>query len=259
MDILDKITVSSIVGIFTVPTYKGRTLIMEKRPTYALSFSRNEGVISYTHKGKTTVSDRFHAVILPMGESYSLFNNEGGDFPIINFVSTEPFTREFLSYEIESPESYLKDFDRMAELFVFEKNRNKVMSIFYEILNRLARENEARDPVIATAVEYMIRNLADPGITNSELASKARVSEVYFRKLFKKNYGTTPKQYILSLRIARAKELLAEGGMSIATISEACGFTSIYHFSRAFKAYTGMSASAYAELHSRQIKNVEQS
>lgn len=254
MDILDTVTIKSIVGIFTVPTHKGRALTMHRRPTYALSFSRDTGVIRYTHLGKDTISDKYHAVILPMGESYTLFNHEGGDFPIINFTTTDPFTREFLSYEIKNPDSYLKVFDRMVDLAIHEKNRNKVMSLLYDVLNSLARENEAKDPVIIGAVEFMNKNLCDPNLSNTEIAKRAHVSEIYFRRLFKSNYGTTPKQYILNLRIARAKDLLAEGGTSIAKVAEVCGFSSVYHFSRAFKAFTGISATDYSKNCNQQIQ-----
>lgn len=250
MNFLDKITLKSVVGIFTVPTFKGRTVSMHRRPTYALSFSRDNGVIKYTHNGIDTISDKYHAVILPMGESYTLLNLEGGDFPIINFTTAEPFTNEFHSYTIGNPEAYLKAFDRMVELSVNDNNRNKILSILYDILYDLSRENEKRDPVISKAIEFISQNIGNPKLSNSEIAKRAHISEVYFRRLFKSHCGTTPKQYILNMRISRAKYLLLDGRATISTIAEVCGFSSVYHFSRAFKAFTGICATDYLKNHS---------
>ena len=254
MDLLDKITIKSVIAIFTVPTFKGRTLTMHSRPTYALSFSRDAGVIKYTHNGIDTYSDKYHAVILPMGENYTLLNLEGGDFPIINFTTTEPFTNEFHSYAIGNPDPYLKAFDRMLELSANDNNRNKILSILYDIFHDLSRENDKKDPAISKAIEYISKNISDPTLSNSEIAKRAHVSEVYFRKLFKAHYGTTPKQYILNMRISRAKDLLLDGRATISTIAEVCGFSSVYHFSRAFKSFTGMCATEYFKIYSNQIQ-----
>ena len=66
------------------------------------------------------------------------------------------------------------------------------------------------------------------------------VSEVYFRKLFLKHMNTSPKQYIIDIRLQKAKQLLAEGVFSISAISEKCGFSNPYHFCRIFKDRIGI-------------------
>ncbi len=66
------------------------------------------------------------------------------------------------------------------------------------------------------------------------------------RKLFLKQYKLTPKQYILQMRIQKAKQLLEESPFTVAAISEKCGFSNPYHFSRAFKQRTGLTPTQYA-------------
>lgn len=254
MNLLDRITVKSVIGIFTVPTFKGRSVSMLRRPSYALSFSRDCGVIKYTHNGIDTISDKHHAVLLPMGEDYTLLNLEGGDFPIINFTAAEPITDKFVSFEIGNPDTYLKAFDRMVELSANPKNRNKIISILYDIFYDLSRENDKRDPVLSKAIEFISKNIGDPNLSNLTIARRAHISEVYFRRLFKAHYGTTPKQYILNMRMTRAKDLLLDGGTSISTIAEVCGFSSVYHFSRSFKSFTGICATEYIKIHANQSK-----
>ena len=55
----------------------------------------------------------------------------------------------------------------------------------------------------------------------------------------------TPKQYICSIRLRRARQLLAESRMPIGAVAAECGFASLYHFSRAFHEASGISPSEY--------------
>ena len=71
------------------------------------------------------------------------------------------------------------------------------------------------------------------------------ISEVYFRKLFRSSMGISPKQYVLSLRLQRAKQLLAEGKEKVCAVASECGFESVAHFSRTFRAQVGMTPADY--------------
>ena len=247
MKLLDSITVTSILGVFTVPAECGRTLEIINRPTYALSFCNDEGVISYVQNGKRTLSDKNHAVILPMKANYTLKNEVSGNFPIINFCTSKPFTDTFLSIELRSPDIYLADFKKMKALWTIPNNRSRVFSIFYDMLHKLSGEKNTTDPILSGAMEYIMQNLGSPSLSNVDLAKTARVSEVDFRRIFKDSCGTTPKQYILNLRIEQAKRLLDEGMSSVKAIAEDCGFSSIYHFSRIFKSTVGLSPTEYVK------------
>ena len=77
------------------------------------------------------------------------------------------------------------------------------------------------------------------------LAEKCGISEVYFRRLFTEQYKVTPKQYIIDLRINKAKQLLTDGIFKIGAISESCGFSNPYHFCRVFKEKTGLTPTEF--------------
>lgn len=78
-----------------------------------------------------------------------------------------------------------------------------------------------------------------PATSVSALASRLCVSERLLRLRFRQNLGTTPHAAIASARLARARRMLAETGMPIAQISEACGFTDVSHMDKVFRKHLG--------------------
>ena len=98
---LGNITVTAIRGVFTVFSPAGRHEEIKKRKCYGLSFC-SEGKITYAQNGVKTVSDKNHAVILPMGGSYEISGDEPGSFPVINFLTLAPVCSEIISVPIQS-------------------------------------------------------------------------------------------------------------------------------------------------------------
>lgn len=242
---LDNILLKEIKSVLVLPTKKGRYVEVSKRESYAISFCCGDGKIIYNQGAKATVSDKLHAVVIPQGASYNLRNEEGGDFPIINFYTVEPFTDEFLSIPLTAPEVYIDEFNKIERIYSIEGAGTKLYAAFYSLLCRLQRELETKPSLLTPAMEYIVKNISDPELSNTRLASICNVSEVYFRKTFKKKYGLSPKQYIMNLRITKAKELLSDGMCAVGRVAELCGFSSTYHFSRSFKAITGRVPSDY--------------
>ena len=243
MNIINKITVTDIKELLTVLSPKGRNEAIKNRKSYGLSFCA-EGKITYEIDGKQAVSDENHAVILPKGQSYSLRGDKTGKFPVINFDCKEFLCDEVISLSIQSADTYIKDFEKMKALSLFEENRAKMMSVFYNMLHRLSTESSVHN-VILPAIKYIERNYQNPKLSNAELAEKCNISEVYFRKIFTQAYKTTPKQFILEIRINKAKQLLSDGFLNICAVAEECGFSNQYHFCRLFKEKTGLTPTEY--------------
>ena len=104
-----------------------------------------------------------------------------------------------------------------------------------------------RKSQIEKAVAYISENISDPNLGISDLSSMCDMSEVHFRRLFAQVYHYAPIRFIIMLRINKAKELLADETLSMANISEQCGFRNQYYFSKTFKAATGITPSEYRE------------
>lgn len=249
MNFWNQVTVTDIGEVFAVPVSKGHIRKMINRKCYGISFCES-GKIIYHHNGKEFLSDRNHAVFLPQGESYQLLDRENGLFPVINFFCTPEFChREIVSIEIPSVEGFLRDYDTLSRLILFrgDESRAKAMAILYDILGRLAacgsesRERHLLEPAIA----YLEEHLADPELSNLVLAQQAHISEAYFRRLFQAVYGISPGRYIQDIRMRRARELLSGSSPAVSAVAEQCGFSSVYHFSRAFRQFTGYSPTEY--------------
>ena len=244
MNELDKITVSNVEAALTVNFPKGNTNKMYERETYGLSFCL-EGQVTYNHNGNKVVSTPGEAVFLPKGQSYSIYGDKGGIFLIINFLCADKFCDTVVSYPIKSVQPYIADFEKMKSLFLFEKNRAKIMSIFYNILHRISSEKSDFSAFLSPALEHIEKNCFSPELSVSSLAALCNISEVYFRKLFFQYAEVSPKQYILDIRIEKAKQLLSDGTLKISALSEKCGFSNPYHFCRQFKNKTGLTPTEY--------------
>jgi len=244
MSILNNIVVTDIKQVLTVASQRGKTEKITDRQFYGLSFCK-EGQITYTHNGKSFVSDKNHAIILPQGQTYTLHRDKTGAFPLINFSTMNFLCNTFIVIPIKNAESYIKDYEQLKSLSLFEKSRTKKMSVFYNIISRLENELISYNNTLLPAISYIKDNFSDTLLTNSVLAEKCNISEVYFRKLFLTQYKVTPKQYIIDLRIAKAKQLLTDGNLKIGAISESCGFSNQYHFCRVFKEKTGLTPTEY--------------
>ena len=241
---LQNIIITDVTNVWTVFSPKGRLDKMYKRTHYGLSFT-NEGQITYTHKGKSFISDHSNAIILPKGQSYTIYGNKSGKFPVINFECKNFNPDTFTILPVKNINSVIEDFERMKALFLSGGNKLTVMSIFYKILESLIKSESAEeDGPLTPALKYLESNYSYD-ITNKTLALKCNISEVYFRKLFTKTYGISPKQYIINMRINKAKQILSEGILKINAVSEQCGFSNPYHFCRLFKKKTGVTPSEY--------------
>jgi AraC family transcriptional regulator len=100
------------------------------------------------------------------------------------------------------------------------------------------------DRRLRRALEFMHDNCACD-LPLAEIAAAAYLSEFHFARLFKKITGTTPHAYLASLRIERARRLLAETDLSIAEIGARVGYNSQSHFTRIFRATTGLTPQVF--------------
>ena len=99
--------------------------------------------------------------------------------------------------------------------------------------------NEADRFKITKAREVLLQHIGEP-ITIKELSRKVAINECYLKKGFKEMFGTTIFDFYQSQRMEHARYLLYEKGLSVTEVSMMLGYSSISHFSTAFKKHTGL-------------------
>ncbi|MFM2138412.1 MAG: hypothetical protein RJA57_719 [Bacteroidota bacterium] len=99
--------------------------------------------------------------------------------------------------------------------------------------------NEQDREKIVRARSILLDQIGEP-ITIKELSRKVAINECYLKKGFKELFGTTVFEFYQSQRMEHAKFLLYEKGLSVTEVSLLLGYSSISHFSTAFKKHTGL-------------------
>ncbi|MFK7693489.1 helix-turn-helix domain-containing protein [Paenibacillus sp. HJGM_3] len=87
-------------------------------------------------------------------------------------------------------------------------------------------------------------------VSVASIAGKLGMSRSQCTKVFTKVYGLSPRQYISTLKLKEAKELLVRTNLTIESIAKQLGFGSASHFSRQFRRWTGVSPNRYRPKHS---------
>jgi AraC-like DNA-binding protein len=99
---------------------------------------------------------------------------------------------------------------------------------------------------IHEAIRQMNREI-EAEIDLKQLARKLSVSYTWFRRSFLQHTGLSPYQYLLQLRIAKARNLLSGTTMTIQQIAFHAGFESEHYFCRLFKKKTGITPGQWRE------------
>lgn len=103
------------------------------------------------------------------------------------------------------------------------------------------RGHSPRDIELAHQVAQMLEQDRVQPVRIQELAQQLHVSRNHLSRIFAKVYAMSPRQYQSLLRMRKAKELLIHTPLSAEDIGLELGFSSLSHFSRQFKHWTGTS------------------
>jgi AraC family transcriptional regulator len=87
---------------------------------------------------------------------------------------------------------------------------------------------------VRQAIGFMRANLQED-LSLKDIAEAVGLSVYHFARAFRATVGVPPHQYLIQLRISRARELLASGDLALAQIAFETGFKSQSHFTYAFK------------------------
>ena len=100
------------------------------------------------------------------------------------------------------------------------------------------------------AVRY-INNHFSEKIKIQELARHIGISRSYLVKLVRQETGMSPQEYLITIRMRRAADLLSRSNDPIRSISAECGYDDALAFSKVFKSRFGQNPSDYRLLHNK--------
>ncbi len=247
---LSNLIIKNIISVNNIFSTTGESSQRNNRACWALLI-KYEGETIYSFEGRQIKSNTENIALLPKGSVYSWVCTKQGRYIVVEFDANLT-GKNILTLPNKKGDYILKLFKDLEKIWNLKHQFYKLESInlVYKILMSLLEQSNKYLPSdtkekIRPALDYIAENYNKP-ITNDQLANLLGISTVYFRKLFTKSTGTSPINYIQHLRINKAKEMLKSDYSKISVISEAVGYSNIYHFSKTFKQLTGVSPTEYA-------------
>lgn len=187
------------------------------------------------------------------------------------FIDKTFFEEQYRMYTPENPDFLWKPFAichdilKTLNTFAFEYSkkmqnaditlRAQTMIITHWIIRSILGENYdmraiSSNYAVARAEHYIEQHFSER-ITVKYLANLGNVSVSSFNRIFKKETGKTPIDYLIEMRIEKSKRLLRRKEIPIVEIAIRCGFNSSSHFSYCFSRILGITPSEYRSSYER--------
>jgi len=122
-------------------------------------------------------------------------------------------------------------------------------------IHRLIDEKSSGCTALGTlykAVQRMHQDYTE-NLSVRQLARLSALSESQFERRFRKVMGSSPREYLIRVRVRSACRLLEQTNWTIARTALECGFYDHSHFSHAFRRQMGLSPSAFRKRHGRPM------
>ncbi|MFH1761770.1 MAG: helix-turn-helix transcriptional regulator [bacterium] len=115
-----------------------------------------------------------------------------------------------------------------------------------EILSKqMIGDDNIKNPAVKQVINYTKENYLDPGLSQEKAAAQLNLTKKYLGRLFKIHMHTTFSNFLNSLRINKAKELLEDSNQSVTNIAYKCGYENLDTFLKVFKRNTGETPKEY--------------
>lgn len=232
-------------------------LELKQRDVNMFNSGRNFNALSFRF--------RSDAVLISKTERHSMKDNCVSYFPARLDYTREASIDEMIVVHFDAMNYNTKNIEYftpndsavLSKLFreIFDVWSKKELGYKFEcsaILCKIFREcytqnyvSKLQNSKIQNSVEFLLKNYKKSDLSIREIADKSFMSEVYFRKLFKEEYGVSPRKYIIDLRIQNAVGLISSGYYSLKEVAYMSGYNDYKYFSVEFKKVMGVSPSKY--------------
>ncbi|MFA9462812.1 MAG: response regulator [Velocimicrobium sp.] len=152
---------------------------------------------------------------------------------------------------IEDSENFIQEFNEYAddcnstqELF-----RHLSQTISKSIVGIIEDKRQETTKPIRLAKQYVEQKYMN-SLTIEDVSLQVGFSSSHFSTIFKKETGVTFLEFLSSVRMKHAKDLLKEGNKNIAVICEEVGYSDVKYFTKSFRKHTGLKPNEYRKLYS---------
>ncbi len=249
MELLDSLTVLETHEAVSFPHREKKEMYITDRPTCCITLALS-GEILYSHKGQTICSDKNHILFIPVGATYHWTCTQTGEFTVLNFTTASVLPADHIcSIPVTGLTDVLQDHRELERLWVGKPPQYHTRSrmVFYRMLLHIAEAmpHGKYDPILETAIRLIQEEYGNSAFNIQNLADRLRMSQGYFRKLFKIYTGIPPVEYLKQVRINNSVQMLLHTDKTVGEIALACGYENPYHYSHTFTKVMGVSPNVY--------------
>ncbi|HBF86598.1 MAG TPA: hypothetical protein DDW54_02855 [Clostridiales bacterium] len=231
-------------------------LSMKFAPSVRVSLPRSYNVLVFRRRGDAELYDEESETVklrandvtfVPPNYKYKINSLTSEEVTVIHFKADIKNGKEFKNLHSVNPARFEYLFEKALSCW----NKKPLGfayildSVFCSILAELeiqcAEEYSTSVEInVRKAIDEMRMSLSDADLTVERAAKLSGYSSSYFRRIFRQITGQTPRAYLISIRIERAKTLLESGYYNVEQASALCGFDSPKYFSTSFKKAVGV-------------------
>lgn len=104
-------------------------------------------------------------------------------------------------------------------------------------------DSNEKSVIVSTLITFLNENYMRP-VSLDTISKSIYLSPTYISKVFKEETGETPINYLIKLRLSKAREMLQDGRHSIKSVARSVGYEDAYYFSKLYKKYNRVSPSS---------------
>ncbi len=136
-------------------------------------------------------------------------------------------------------------FEDMMRCYKMENGKNAfLLSRLWELVGVLLEQEPVQIDYVQKALGFMHAEYMED-IAVAQIAKRLNLDRSYFSTLFREQMGMPPSQYLMQYRLEKAAELMTVYGEKASVACVSVGYPDLYHFSKMFKAYFGVSPRGY--------------
>lgn len=238
-----------IVGVTRNKTHKYKKTGKRKHSTL---YHKLSGSMLYSVNGETYNMSAGDILFIPKSSEYIVQELEEGEYISLHMESSQLPHMPPKKYRLHSSTKEL--FIDLWRLWLAKKTESifECYSISYKLFalithfEQMNYSSKSKYNLISGTVDYLEKHMFDNNLDVMTLGTHSGISYVYFYKLFKEFFNSSPSEYIKNKRITYAKNLFdADETLLVSQVAEMAGYSDPLYFSRLFKKETGIAPKEY--------------